>query len=248
MGRAMDHHQPRDTEPQHSRRSNESSPQRARRVKPPVASKCDHDVSLHVRSVPARKPATDLRNHRHLKQAAAGSAQKTARRKDLSEQKYRHSTSQQFAVCSNDQVQRSGLFLLSNVPYSVYGRKLPVCAKSNGSRSPISGMFRSKIVTCAALSRSLLLADSALHFSKFVFYAVLSREGLIEKQQFPFRWTTNWSSKARRKAHFTGSGRISLEGTVPPPEFNSGYQLHRRLSPHSGALGARGGRLALPAA
>jgi hypothetical protein len=81
-----------------------------------MASKGHYDVSLKIRSVPASQAAPDLRNHRHFKQATAGSAQKAAHSKDLSQQEYRHSTSQQI----RRMLQRSGstvwVSLLSNVP------------------------------------------------------------------------------------------------------------------------------------
>ena len=93
---AMDHDQPSNAESQNDRGRHECSPQRTRRVEPPVAAKSDHDIPLQPGDIPTIQTAADLRNHCYLKEAAAGSAQQTERRKYLSQQEYRHSTSQQF--------------------------------------------------------------------------------------------------------------------------------------------------------
>ena len=71
----------------------------------------DHNISWKFGDLPSGQATPDLRHHEDFKEATAGSTQKTARRKELSEQDYRHNTLTAIAVCSNDQVQRSGLCL-----------------------------------------------------------------------------------------------------------------------------------------
>jgi len=84
-----------------------------------MAAECDHDIALQVRSVPAGLAAPNLADHCNFKQTTANSAQKAARRENLSEQENGHSKPlSNSPYAPNDPVQRSKLSLLSNVPDS----------------------------------------------------------------------------------------------------------------------------------
>lgn len=76
-----------DTESQEKRRRYERRAQPAGGIKPAMASKRDHDVSLEFGGLPAHQPAPNLGNHRQFKQATARRTSQAADRKQFSEQK-----------------------------------------------------------------------------------------------------------------------------------------------------------------
>jgi len=100
----MDHHKPGYAEPEDDGRRNEGPPEGAGGVEPAMTAESYDNVALQLGSVPAGKAATDLGHHGYFEKAAADSTQETACGKDLSEQEYRHSTSQQI----RRMLQRSG--------------------------------------------------------------------------------------------------------------------------------------------
>lgn len=112
----MDHHKSGYAEAENDRGCDEGPTERAGRVKAAMAAEGYDDVPLKLGSVPAGEAATDLGHHGYFKQAAADSTQETAGGKYLSEQEYRHSTSQQI----RRMLQRSGFNGLGYFYYPTY--------------------------------------------------------------------------------------------------------------------------------
>ena len=112
----MDHHKPGYAEPEDDGRCDEGPPEGARGVEPAMTAESYDNIALQLGSVPAGKAATDLGHHGYFEKAAADSTQETACGKDLSEQEYRHSTSQQI----RRMLQRSGSTVLFVFYYPTY--------------------------------------------------------------------------------------------------------------------------------
>lgn len=117
----MDDNEAGDATSHYGRGKYEGAAQRTGGVKTPVAAEGHDDISLERWGLPARETAPDFGDHGDFKQAAAGSAQKTARSKELSEHEYGHSN----LAAIRRMLQRSGstgvgVFLLSNVTRIVY--------------------------------------------------------------------------------------------------------------------------------
>lgn len=100
----MDHHKSGYAEAENDRGCDKGPTERAGRVETAMTAEGYDDIPLKLGSVPAGKAATDLGHHGYFEKAAADGTEETAGGKDLSEQEYRHSTSQQI----RRMLQRSG--------------------------------------------------------------------------------------------------------------------------------------------
>jgi hypothetical protein len=86
----MDGDEASDAAGENERGENEGAAEGAGGAEAPVAAEGYDDISLKGRGLPAGETAADFRYHGHFEQAAAGSAQKTARRKKRGEHENRH--------------------------------------------------------------------------------------------------------------------------------------------------------------
>ena len=145
----MDHHQAGNADPQDNRRCDKSSPQPAGGIEPSVASEGNHDVPLQRRSVPTREPPAYLGHHGNLQKTTGDSTHQTARRQNLSEQKYRH-----IYLAANRRIfQQSGstvwmIPIIQRTPFRLPTKTISMY-ESNEESSHKRGMFGSNIVSCA---------------------------------------------------------------------------------------------------